>query len=550
MGSLADPCNMKEGKGRHAETQATERLADPSSMKGDNVRRGETKTSEDPEDLSNVKGSLNSLTAASITSQLIMSIQALSSIRELSIQWQEPVKTALDLTKVMTFDVRILRITCIYGTDSPLLHFASQLLACPAACTFLLLAWLLSKMAGRPRSFNAVVHKCGVLVFAFFLSITRSTLIPFQCSPSPNGSTSMVTDPGIICYESNEHTALIVLAVAGILTQSAAFLAWATFITMMYPSHVASGRGIVFANRYRFFFNRFKPEKYYYGVLARSLVLVYRSAFVALLPIVLVGLPELQVPVMGGILLLVNDLQAHMWPWRTSSANLVDLILTAFLVLVLLGAGPLLVLDSEQSVSVLGWLLCIPVFGTLIVAVVGLARAVVKDLLQRQKRLFGVYLCHHKGGSGSLCRLIKILIAKHSSTRVFLDSDNLENLDYLFDIVRTSTSSVVVVMTPELPKRIWCAGEIVTAWKNRITTVPLICEGFEPLSDESQKLIPTLWTPQEKQNLANLGVQVKDVSAAYVWLQHELTPVKMPRFGQVRCTNCSDCFNKCSHTPC
>lgn len=54
-------------------------------------------------------------------------------------------------------------------------------------------------------------------------------------------------------------------------------------------------------------------------------------------------------------------------------------------------------------------------------------------------------------------------MARHSSTvRVFLDRDQLENLDFLFDVVRTSTRNVVVVLTPELLKRVWCAGEIAT----------------------------------------------------------------------------------------
>ena len=64
-----------------------------------------------------------------------------------------------------------------------------------------------------------------------------------------------------------------------------------------------------------------------------------------------------------------------------------------------------------------------------------------------------------KGGAGSLCRLMKLLIARHSPTRVFLDCDQLENLDYLFDIVRTETKSVVVVLTTKLLSRAWCAAQ-------------------------------------------------------------------------------------------
>ena len=172
----------------------------------------------------------------------------------------------------------------------------------------------------------------------------------------------------------------------------------------------------------------------------------------ALVPIVLRGLPELQVPLMGAVLLVVNNLQTHTCPWRTDSANLVDVVLTAFLLLILLGAAPLLMMDREQSTTVLGWLLCIPVVGILVVAVLGLARVAVKELRNRHD-LYGIFLCHHKGGAGSLCRLLKILIAKHTASRVFLDCDNLENLDFLFDIVRTATRSVVVVLTPELLKR-------------------------------------------------------------------------------------------------
>ena len=214
------------------------------------------------------------------------------------------------------------------------------------------------------------------------------------------------------------------------------------------------------------------------------------------------------------------------------SSKVVDLLLTALLIVILMGAAPLLSINFESSSQVLGWLLCVPVFGLLIVGLCGLARAAVLHF--RPAVQFGVFLCHHKGGAGSLCRLMKLLIARHTSTRVFLDCDQLENLDLLFDIVRESTKSVVVVLTPELLRRVWCAGEITTAWKNKITTVPLVCDGFRPLSEEAQKLIPSLWTPQQRQILANFGVEIDAVNRAYEWIQHELEGIVMPRFGPAR----------------
>ena len=61
-----------------------------------------------------------------------MAVQALGSIRQLSIEWQDPVKSMLEFTGLLTLDFDMIRIACLYGTDSPVLKFVSQLLACPA----------------------------------------------------------------------------------------------------------------------------------------------------------------------------------------------------------------------------------------------------------------------------------------------------------------------------------------------------------------------------------------------------------------------------------
>ncbi|CAE7488865.1 Grm5, partial [Symbiodinium necroappetens] len=425
-----------------------------------------------------LKVSLNTLTAAAVASQLVMAVQTLAAIRELSIDWQEPARTLMNLTRLLTFDLHLVRATCLFVVDSPSLHFASQLLACPALCGLLLLRWLMWKILGYHQPFNIVLNQCGLLVFAFFLSITRSTLTPFQCVSNPDGSSSMLTHPGILCFQSEEHAALSGLAVAGILTQPVAVLVWATYVIITYPSRVASGRMLRFVNRYHFLFHRFKPESYYYGLL-----LLYRNGLVALLPIFLVGAREFQLPLMGALLLVIGFLQAHTFPWRTVPANLIEIFLNGFLIVLLLAAAPLLLINVEGSTALLGWLVCVPLLGIFVVVLVGLARAALKHI--RRTKLYGIFLCHHKGGGGSLCRLMKILIA----------------------------------------------GEITAAWKNGITTVPLFCDGFQPLSDEELKLIPDYWTAQQKQALANYGVELGDVLSAYVWVQHELSSVEMPRFG-------------------
>eukprot|EP00439_Symbiodinium_sp_Y106_P020097 s1659_g2.t1 len=270
-----------------------------------------------------------------------------------------------------------------------------------------------------------------------------------------------------------------------------------------------------------------RPECYYYG-----LVLLFRNAFVALFPVAFVSMPEVQVVLMGALFVFGGSLQVRSWPWRTPQANYADLVMTAFLQVVLLGAAPLLEIDKEQSTEMLGWLLLFAVLGPLLAGLGAVGFAVFRHFAP--KASFGIFLCHHKGGAGSLCRLIKLLVARHSSANVFLDSDQLEDESCVADL-----RSVVTVQTPELLKRMWCAGEIVTAFKNKVTTVPLICDGFITLTNEAWLLaesealdmIPDCWTAQQKQILANYGITMEDVKAAYVWLRDEKTPLYLSRFG-------------------
>ncbi|CAE7880910.1 GRM8, partial [Symbiodinium sp. KB8] len=115
--------------------------------------------------------------------------------------------------------------------DSPVLKFVSQLLACPAGFGIILTAWGLAKLRGKQMSWDSVFNLCGVMMFAFFITVTLAALTPFQCLPNPNNQWSLASNPGIICWASDEHIALIGLAVIGIICYPVAILVWATYTT-------------------------------------------------------------------------------------------------------------------------------------------------------------------------------------------------------------------------------------------------------------------------------------------------------------------------------
>lgn len=96
--------------------------------------------------------------------------------------------------------------------------------------------------------------------FAFSLSLSLTALMPFQCLPNPNGTSSMANNPGAICYQSADHWVLIAIGAVGVVLYPVSIVSWAAWTTYQYPIRAATGNGLTLLYRYRFFFQRFKQN--------------------------------------------------------------------------------------------------------------------------------------------------------------------------------------------------------------------------------------------------------------------------------------------------
>lgn len=213
----------------------------------------------------------------------------------------------------------------------------------------------------------------------------------------------MASNPGIRCFASGEHSELLGFAIVGIICYPVSIITWATYTTLKYPSRVHSGEGLQLVNRHRFLFQRFKPERYYYG-----LVLLARSVLLALIPSLFIAAPEVQMELMGVVLISACALQVRLWPWRSDLANYVDLLINCLLQVLFLGVAPLTRRDEDLSKGLLGWVLVTAVLSPVVFGFVGIGYALWRHFQPAQS--FGIFLCHHKGCAGSLSRLLKILV--------------------------------------------------------------------------------------------------------------------------------------------
>lgn len=145
--------------------------------------------------------------------------------------------------KVLVFDLDLIRISCVHGIDSPTMKFVRRLMICPVGVGFIFIIWAFRKCRGQKMHFDKVFNVCGIFTFALFITIALTVVDPLQCGRNPDGSQSMLSNPGVICFDSSEHFVMLTLSIIGIICYPVTIIAWATYTTCKYPSRITSGVG-------------------------------------------------------------------------------------------------------------------------------------------------------------------------------------------------------------------------------------------------------------------------------------------------------------------
>ena len=171
----------------------------------------------------------------------------------------------------------------------------------PMSIPFILVT-LLIKKRDKPNTVVPIelINTIGTVFSVFFISIVLSGISPMICYPHPPGNgRSMIMGPSIVCsgFEGswNKHTSMAMLGFLALLVAPLPFFAMTCYATWKYPSWIARYSPITSRRlqAFRFLFFRFKPSRYYYGV-----ILLCRSFLVCLVPVVLSDDVSLQISFM------------------------------------------------------------------------------------------------------------------------------------------------------------------------------------------------------------------------------------------------------------
>ncbi|CAK0864255.1 unnamed protein product [Prorocentrum cordatum] len=169
-------------------------------------------------------------------------------------------------------------------------------------------------------------------------------------------------------------------------------------------------------------------------------------------------------------------LQVELAPWKVAAANYADAACSSTLLMVLIcGATAANVSVENSSIPAFASVLVGSFFAVGVVAIMASAYYYFKPF-----PMYPFFICHHRVGAQAQARLLKMMLTSKTGRLVLTDTDDLTELDSLFDTVKTQVHHLRGTLS-----RPWCAGEIVTAfmWRKQITAV--VTDSFVPPNEKA-----------------------------------------------------------------
>lgn len=400
--------------------------------------------------------------------QMVTVVQQLGIIGTLSVTFPEPILSLLQWSHLAVIDIDVLRFDCV-AQLTPVLVYLSKICVFASAFVALALSYIVVTLVERGARqlklrLSSLICALGTLFMTVFISITSVILEPMVCVGHPGGHATPKNYPTVLCWESHIHWQLISASCA-LLVGPMSFLVGSLYVLREFPLRMQAS-DVAFLHSYAFLFFRFRPEVHWY-----SIVLLLRNTLSSIIPVV--PDPVWQIELLGTLLIFSLVLMVRVFPWRITKANLLDAGCTIG-VLLLVHVSAFFVPHPlrPQSSSALVYLCIVFVFIGLTGPPLVLAYNAYLKLKQRRFRFF---ICHQKANSGALARLLKIMIIEAKACTVFIDSDNLTNLEVLFDFVAQRTDTIVVLASYGSLTSPWCLGEICTAQLHEVHLFGVRC---------------------------------------------------------------------------
>jgi len=282
--------------------------------------------------------------------------QTLSIIGTFKVTFPKELDWAFAIAKFFMFDVSFIRLGCFFGGGYGARYFGRIFLPMGAVLMFLGLYLLVNtvvKFTGEYKflqrmDLSKVLNCIGLLLSALYISICTMCLQHFKKTVHPNAP-SVVTDYPDVEWDSAEHNDVTWIAVIVTMCYICGIYGIFSYICFIAPS-ITPDRGNTeaqveaFAMRTKFLTMRFKPTRWYFGLLC-----LFRNLLLGLVGVMAPSKGAAELAITGSILVVYLYIQASAQPWRSLVLNVVDSGLSV--VVSLLCTFALCIVDNDGTVE-------------------------------------------------------------------------------------------------------------------------------------------------------------------------------------------------------
>ena len=125
-------------------------------------------------------------------------LQVVAIFGMMTLQWSDDFDATSGALQIFMLDLQTLRLSCILG-PGPARSFLLRALFFPGAALWLLVCYVVSRLRSKAWKMNKVCNTVGTLFAAGFGTMAAVAMQPFTCYQHPNGQSSLLKYPGVIC---------------------------------------------------------------------------------------------------------------------------------------------------------------------------------------------------------------------------------------------------------------------------------------------------------------------------------------------------------------
>jgi len=262
--------------------------------------------------------------------------QIFASFDQLTVPWPGGVKDFFGGSKFLVINPRALSAECMVNGSTVVRQYLVRFFLPTAVLVAMLICYAAAKVLGRCNvlperrrwQLAKVINSICQIYNAIFIALTAIAAVAFQCYSHPNGESSLVQYPTVICG-SDDHRAIMAMSVILLITFVAPFIGvqiWANIHTIKVRANPRDAT--LHTMRFRFMMYRFRPDVWWWGT-----IFTIRQTLLAFAPLLEPDDPHTQCVFIVAVLTIYTVNACFFWPWKSDELNFLDAVSMTLIVI-------------------------------------------------------------------------------------------------------------------------------------------------------------------------------------------------------------------------